>query len=234
MLLRKSDDRGHLNFGWLDTYHSFSFGSYYDPRFMGYRALRVINEDRIAAAGGFPTHPHDNMEIITYMIQGELAHKDSLGNGSTIRPGEIQVMTAGTGIRHSEFNPSKEREAHLLQIWLVPDQRGLEPGYRQKAFTELETNSFHTLLVSPDGQNGSQKINQSTFLYAGKMETGEKRTLDWNAGRHGWLQLISGTLKVQDQALAAGDAIAFGPEDAASGLILEASSAVHYLLFDLK
>ena len=175
--VRKSEDRGHFAIDWLDSRHSFSFGEYYDPRHLGFSALRVINEDAIAPGGGFPTHPHKDMEIITYVLEGELEHKDSLGTGSVIRPGEVQRMSAGTGIRHSEYNPSPDQAARLLQIWLLPDKQGVAPGYEQKAFPASEREGRLRLVASPDGEDGSVRIHQNTKLYATLLKAGETATL---------------------------------------------------------
>ncbi|HKC63349.1 MAG TPA: pirin family protein, partial [Pyrinomonadaceae bacterium] len=170
LIIRKSEERGHFNHGWLNTYHTFSFDQYYDPRFMGFRSLRVINEDFVQAGRGFPTHGHRDMEIITYVLEGELAHKDSMGNGSVIRPGEVQRMSAGTGVRHSEANPSKEKSVHLLQIWILPAEAGIEPGYEQKNFTDTEKRERLRLVASPDGRDGSVTIHQDARILASLLD----------------------------------------------------------------
>src|SRR5271157_1532236 len=163
--IRKAAERGHFDHGWLDTYHTFSFGDYYDPSQMGFRALRVINEDRVQAGQGFGMHGHRDMEIVTYVLEGAIQHRDSLGNGSVLRPGELQHMTAGTGVRHSEFNPSDRAEVHLYQIWLLPERRGLQPGYEQKAFSEEERRGRLRVVASPTAENGSLLIHQDAWLY---------------------------------------------------------------------
>ena len=172
--VRRASERGHFDHGWLDTYHTFSFSRYYDPRQMGFRSLRVINEDRVAPGRGFGTHPHEDMEIVTYVLDGALAHRDSLGTGSTIRPGELQRMTAGTGIMHSEFNPSETEPVHLYQIWLLPEREGLEPSYEQRAFPEEERHNRLRLVASPDGRDGSLTIRQDARLYLGSLDGGRE------------------------------------------------------------
>src|SRR5713101_4242056 len=167
MRIRKANERGHANHGWLDTYHTFSFADYHDPEYMGFRSLRVINEDRVAPGQGFGTHPHRDMEIITYILEGSLEHKDSMGNGSVIRPGDVQRMSAGTGVTHSEYNPSKTETLHLLQIWILPDRRGHTPGYEQKEIGGAEKRGQLRLIASPDGRDGSVSIHQDARLYAG-------------------------------------------------------------------
>ncbi len=226
--IRRSRERGHFNFGWLDTYHTFSFGEYYDPQQMGFRSLRVINEDRIAAEKGFGTHPHNNMEIITYVLSGELSHRDSMGNGSTIYPGDVQRMSAGTGVTHSEFNHSKE-EVHLLQIWILPEKQALTPGYEQKCFSENEKKNILKLVASHDGRDGSVTVHQDINLYASYIEKGEK--LSWKIlnKRYAWLQVIQGELDINGNILEAGDGLSAEDEN----LTLIAKSPSHFLLFDL-
>src|SRR3954463_7867573 len=179
--IRKSAERGHVDLGWLDTYHTFSFDQYYDPAHMHWRKLRVINEDRVAAAKGFPTHSHRDMEIITYILSGALEHRDSMGNGSVIRPGDVQRMTAGTGVAHSEFNPSPDEPVHLLQIWIMPAAKNLTPGYEQKFFTEEERTGRLRLIASPDGSEGSVKINQDALLHAAFIGGGDRITHELGA-----------------------------------------------------
>jgi redox-sensitive bicupin YhaK (pirin superfamily) len=206
--VRRTGERGHFDHGWLDTYHTFSFARYYDPRHMGFRALRVINEDRIAPGRGFGTHGHDNMEIVTYVLDGALAHRDSLGSVGTIRPGELQRMTAGTGITHSEFNPSDTRPVHLYQIWLLPERERLEPSYEQKAFPEEERRNRLRLVASPDGQGGSLSIRQDARLFLASLEEGQEVSHELAPGRHAWLQVLRGGISLNGLALSAGDGAA--------------------------
>ncbi len=230
LLVRPSLARGHANHGWLDTRHTFSFASYYDPRHMGFRGLRVINEDHIAGSGGFPMHPHRDMEIVTYVLTGTLEHKDSLGNGGVIRPGEVQRMSAGTGIRHSEFNPSHRDDVHLLQIWIEPDVRGVTPGYAQTVFPAPDRTGRLRLVASPDGRDGSLSIRTDTNLYASILEPGTALAYANRAGRHAWLQVARGRLRVNGQGLAAGDGAAVS---SAGALEIEALDPSELLLFDL-
>ncbi len=228
--LRRSQERGHANFGWLDSYHSFSFGNYYDPDHMGFRALRVINQDVIAPGGGFPTHPHRDMEIITYVLDGAVEHKDSLGTGSIIRPGEIQRMTAGTGIRHSEFNPSLTDPLHLLQIWILPEAADLAPSYEQKA-TDLAAYSGQLrLIASRDGRDGSVIVHQDVNLYGAQLRPQDQVTFELKPGRAAWIQVARGQVIVQDRPLESGDAAAVEHLDQ---ITLTASSDAEILLFDL-
>ena len=192
--IRRSDERGHANHGWLDSRFSFSFADYYDPRFMGFRSLRVINEDYIEPAQGFPTHGHRDMEIITYVIDGELSRRDSMGNGETIRPHEVQRMTAGTGVLHSEYSSPTDR-THLLQIWILPEKQNLQPGYEQKLFAPEEKQGKLRLVASRGGDNGSVHINQDVKLFASILSSGEQVTHKIDEGRHAWIQLISGCLR---------------------------------------
>lgn len=227
--VRRSNERGHADHGWLNSYHTFSFADYHDPRFMGFRSLRVINEDWIAAGQGFGMHPHQNMEIITYVVKGALEHKDSLGSSEVIRPGEIQRMTAGSGIMHSEFNPSKTEATHLLQIWLFPDRRNLPPGYVQRPIPEGKDNEL-VLIASPDERDGSVKIHQDVRLYRAKLPREKTIAHAVESGRALWLQLISGKLVVGEQTLEAGDALAVEDEDRLSFTV---SEDAELLLFDL-
>lgn len=230
MQIRKSEERGAANHGWLDTKYSFSFSNYYDARFMGFGPLRVINDDKIAGGGGFATHPHDNMEIITYVLEGALEHKDSLGNGSVIAAGDVQRMSAGTGIRHSEFNPSKDETCHLLQIWILPDTQGITPSYEQKQFSADEKRGKLCLIASKDGRDGSVTISQNVNLYAtifdGKdelyHEIGEKRGL--------WLQITHGKLKLNDIELSGGDGVAIWDE---KNIKISGNGPSEFLLFDM-
>ncbi len=227
--LRKGADRGHFNHGWLDTYHSFSFGDYYDPAHHHFRALRVINEDRVEPGQGFGMHGHRDMEIVTYVLSGELEHRYSLGNGEVLRPGEFQRMTAGTGIRHSEFNPSPSEPVHLYQIWLFPRQQGLTPSYEQRVVPAGSANQFR-LVASPDGANGSLHIEQDANIYLAKVEAGKQ--VDWNLrdGRFGWLQVLRGQVSVGAHQLAAGDAVAVDHEPQ---LHATASQDAELMWFDL-
>ncbi len=205
LTVRPAAARGHADHGWLDSYHSFSFADYHDPRHMGFRALRVINEDRVAPGRGFGSHGHRDMEIISYVLAGELAHQDSLGNGSTIRPGEIQRMSAGTGVRHSELNPSPTTPVHFLQIWIVPDRAGHAPGYEQVAIAPDELAGRLRLIASPDGAGGSVTIHQDARVYAARLAPGQTVEHVVAPGRHAWLQVARGAIAVGATALAAGD-----------------------------
>lgn len=229
--IRRSDERGHANHGWLDTHFSFSFADYYDPRFMGFRDLRVINEDFIEPAQGFPKHGHRDMEIITYVISGELSHRDSMGNGETIHPGEVQRMTAGTGVLHSEYSSPTDR-THLLQIWILPERENLQPGYEQKLFPQEEKQGRLRLIASRGGDDGSVHINQDVRLYASVLRKGDEVSHTLTSGRHAWIQLISGSLDVNGTVLEAGDGAAVSEE---SGLTLKAlDDNTEFLLFDLN
>ncbi len=232
MYLRKSEERGHAEFGgWLKSKHSFSFADYYDPQFMGYRDLRVINQDWIAKSSGFPLHPHRDMEIITYVLKGEVAHKDSLGNVGQIKAGEIQTMHAGTGIRHAEYNPSTKEDLQLFQIWLLPDVAGAEPGYTQQAFTKEEKLNRLRLLVSKNGREGSQKINQDTDLYASILEKDQQLSFQLREGRGVWLQLAEGELEVNGRVLQSGDGLVIEDE---KDIQIKALQETEFLLFDLR
>jgi len=228
--LRQSKERGHFDHGWLNTFHTFSFDQYYDPRYMGFRTLRVINEDFVAAGRGFPMHAHRDMEIITYILEGALQHEDSMGNGSIIRPGDVQRMTAGTGVRHSEKNASREDRVHLLQIWILPDTVGLEPGYEQKAFTEDERRGQLRLIASNDGRDGSVTVRQDVSLFASILDAGESVKYDMDQTRYGWIQVARGAVNVNGQRAGQGDgAIAIGE----SSLEIVAEEPAEFLLFDL-
>ena len=229
--IRRSIERGHSNHGWLDTNFTFSFADYYDPRFMGFRDLRVINEDFIEPAQGFPKHGHRDMEIITYMISGELSHRDSLGNGETIRSHEVQRMTAGTGVLHSEFSSPTDK-THLLQIWILPEQNRLTPSYEQKFFTSEQKQGNLRLIASRGGDDGSVHINQDVKLYASILKNGEEVSLDLSGGRHAWLQLISGSVKLNGENIAAGDGAAVSEEVAIK--ITSGADGTEFLLFDLN
>lgn len=229
--IRRGSDRGHFNHGWLDTYHTFSFGDYFDRRHVQFGSLRVMNEDRVAPGQGFGMHGHRDMEIVTYVLSGALAHQDSLGNGETLRPGELQRMTAGTGIRHSEFNPSTDEAVHLYQIWLLPERQGLEPSYEQKAFPAEHRQGAWQLVASPDAENGSLKIHQDARLYLAELAAGSQleRAIDKN--RQAWLQVLRGEVEVAGERLTAGDAVAVTEE---SSLALAAQTAAEVMLFDLS
>lgn len=228
--IRKSEERGHLNHGWLDTYHTFSFDQYYDPAHMHFRTLRVINEDRVAAGRGFPTHSHRDMEIITYIMAGALEHRDSMGNGSVIRPGDVQRMSAGTGVAHSEFNPSDAEPVHLLQIWIMPRARNLPSSYEQKAFTEDERRNRLRLVASADGRDGSVIIQQDANLYASILDRDKTIEQALTGNRYEWLQVARGSLNVNGHELTQGDGAAISRE---SSLKIVASDEAELLLFDL-
>ena len=227
---RPAAERGHFDHGWLDTSHTFSFADYHDPTHMGFRSLRVLNEDRVAPGKGFGTHSHRDMEIITYVLEGALAHADSMGNRSTIVPGDVQRMSAGTGVTHSEFNGQRDRPVHFLQIWLVPDRRGLTPGYEQKAIPESEERGVLRLVASRDGREGSVTIHQDADLYASRLLPGERVKHALAEGRHAWLQVVSGRVELNGTALGAGDGAAVSQE---TGLEVVALDPAHFLLFDL-
>jgi hypothetical protein len=228
--VRRSQDRGHYDHGWLDTRHTFSFAEYHDPRHMGFRVLRVINEDRVRPGQGFGTHPHRDMEIVSYVLSGALEHRDSMGNGSTIRPGEVQRMSAGTGVLHSEFNPSASEPVHFLQIWILPERAGLAPGYEQKRFPAEEKRGRLRLLASPDGRDGSVTIHQDARILAAALEDGEEVRHALAPGRHAWVQVTRGEVELAGERLAAGDGAALSGEAAAS---IRGRSTAEVLLFDL-
>jgi redox-sensitive bicupin YhaK (pirin superfamily) len=229
--IRKSADRGHFDHGWLNTYHTFSFGDYYDPAQMGFRSLRVINEDRVAPGSGFGMHGHRDMEIVTYVLSGALEHKDSLGHGEVLRPGELQHMSAGSGIRHSEFNPSATEPVHLYQIWLLPRAAGLPPTYAQKAFSAEGRTGRWQLVASPDGAEGSLKIQQDARLYLADLTPGAELKYALDPARHAWLQVLRGELSLNGQSLQASDAAAISEE---SKLEMLSTSPAEVMLFDLS
>ncbi|MBG6146283.1 redox-sensitive bicupin YhaK (pirin superfamily) [Labrenzia sp. EL_208] len=229
-LLRPSETRGEADFGWLKSKHSFSFGSYFDPNHIGFGALRVINEDRVAPSAGFPTHPHQNMEIISYIVSGGLEHKDSLGTGSVIRPGELQRMSAGSGVRHSEYNHSDTDPVHFLQIWIVPEADGLNPNYEQKAFPDAERRDTLKLIGSRNGREGSVVIHQDVDLWASLLSAEKSVSFDIKPGRKVWLQIVKGKLSVDGLSMAAGDGL--GLLDAGK-IDLVAQENSEFLLFDL-
>ncbi|QVL34774.1 pirin family protein [Telmatocola sphagniphila] len=224
---RPADQRGKANFGWLDTRYTFSFADYYDPNHMGFRALRVINEDVVKSGNGFPMHPHRNMEIVTYVIRGQLEHKDSMGNHGIINAGEVQRITAGKGILHSEFNPSSTEDVHLYQIWLMPDREGIDPSYEQR---NIATSGKQLLIASPDGRNGSATINRNASITAIKLDPRESYSYDLGPDRHAWVQVIKGDLFAGDLSLKAGDGLAVSSE---RNLNLFSSTPAEILLFDL-
>ena len=228
--VRRASERGHANHGWLDSHHTFSVADYHDPAFMGFRALRVINEDRVAGGGGFPPHSHRDMEIISYVLEGALGHKDSMGTGSTIRPGDVQRMSAGTGVQHSEMNASRTDPVHFLQIWIIPDRRGHQPGYEQKAFTREERQGRLRLVASPDGRDGSLTIHQDATLSAALLAPGESATHALAPDRHAWIQVARGTVDVAGERLSAGDGLA---ATGGGDLVLTASADAEVLVFDL-
>src|SRR5262245_50538161 len=201
MTIRHADERGHANHGWLDSYHTFSFADYYDPSHMGFRSLRVINDDRVKAGQGFGTHPHRDMEIVSYVLEGSLAHKDSMGTGSVIRPGDVQRMSAGTGVLHSEFNGSKTEPVHFMQIWLLPGQRGIEPSYEQKTFGPEEKRGKLRVVASPDARDGSVLLHTDAVIHAGLFTKGETSELALARGRHAWVQVARGRVRVNGKEL---------------------------------
>ena len=229
MIVRNSEARGHANHGWLNSHHTFSFGDYFDSSAMGFRSLRVINEDRVAPRSGFGAHPHRDMEIITYVLSGQLEHRDSMGSVGVLRAGEMQRMTAGTGVRHSEMNNS-DQEVHFLQIWILPERKGLTPDYEQKEFPLAERQGKFRLVVSPEGQDGSLKVHQDLRLYSTVLGQGEKTEYTLAPGRHAWLQVARGAGTLNGVALKAGDGVAVSEE---SRLELSATEPLEALLFDL-
>lgn len=229
-VIRQANDRGHVNLGWLHSRHSFSFGDYYDPKHMGFGPLRVINEDWIQPAQGFGTHGHQDMEIITYIVEGALEHKDSMGTGSVIRRGDVQRMSAGTGVRHSEFNPSKDEVVHLLQIWILPERNGIEPSYEEKTFAPDEKHNQLRLIGSRDAREGSVRIHQDVDLYAGVLDVGRCVSHAIKAGRKTWLQVVGGAIELNGKMFQAGDGVA---TDVAQLLSITATQTSEVLLFDM-
>jgi len=230
MQIRKSNERGHANHGWLDTHFTFSFADYYDPEHTHFRTLRVMNDDRVAGGGGFPMHPHRDMEIVTYVLEGALAHRDSMGNGSVIKPGDIQYMSAGTGVTHSEFNASQTEPVHLYQIWMFPEEKGLKPAYGQKNFSESEKRGKLRLLVSPDGRAGSVKIRQDNELYATVLGSSETVNHELKPERHAYVQVARGSVTLNGTKLDEGDGAAISEEKA---IELIGVKDAEVLLFDL-
>jgi hypothetical protein len=230
MTIRRADDRGRYRNDWLDSRHTFSFGEYYDPAHMGVSILRVINDDRVAAGAGFPTHPHRDMEIVSYVLDGALEHRDSMGNGSVIRAGDVQRMSAGTGVTHSEFNPSDEQPSRFLQIWLLPTERGIEPCYGQKYFAPEEKQGRLRLLVSPDGRDGSIAINSDARVYGTLLDDGETVDQAFDPGRMGYVQVARGSIRIGDERLYEGDGAAVTGQDR---IEIRGDGAAEVLLFDL-
>jgi quercetin 2,3-dioxygenase len=228
--LRKSNERGHASHGWLDSYHTFSFADYYDPEHTHFRSLRVINEDVVAPEMGFSMHPHRDMEIITYVVKGELRHRDSMGNTAVMRAGDVQRISAGTGILHSEVNESTKEPVHLLQIWIMPDRKNATPGYAEKSFAKVETGGLH-LVTSKSGRDGSIPINQDADLFVGKLAQGDTTRHVLTEGRHAWVQLIQGELEANGTRLTAGDAVAVSKSEAVT---LKATKPSEFLVFDLN
>ncbi len=232
IIIRKAEERGHANHGWLDTNHSFSFSDYYDPRYMGFRNLLVINEDFVKAGHGFPTHPHRDMEIISYVLDGGLQHKDSMGNGSVIVPGEVQRMSAGTGVTHSEYNQSKQEDVHFLQIWIMPEKKNLKPGYEQRMFKAEEKQDNLRLVAAADGRDGAVNINADAYLYSSLLDYGQQLTYQLKPDRYGWLQVARGSVNLNGRLLKQGDGAAI---TAGQLLTIEGQAEIgsEVLLFDL-
>jgi redox-sensitive bicupin YhaK (pirin superfamily) len=228
--IRRADERGHADHGWLDSHHTFSFADYHDPKHMGFRALRVINEDRVAPGKGFGKHGHRDMEIVSYVLEGGIEHSDSMGTGSVIRPGDVQRMSAGTGVLHSEFNASKTEPVHFLQIWIVPSAAGIKPSYEQKTFTREEKQGRLRLVASNDGREGSVTIHSDAALYAGVFEEGQSAERPIAAGRHAWVHVARGKVRVNGRDLGAGDAIGLSDE---KGVRIEGVDGGEVLVFDL-
>ena len=228
--IRKAEERGHFDHGWLDTYHTFSFADYYDPDFMGFRTLRVINDDRVEPGRGFGTHGHRDMEIVTFVIEGALAHRDSMGTGSIIHPGEVQRMSAGTGVMHSETNASLEEPVRLLQIWILPERRGITPGYEQKEFSEDERRGKLRLVASHDAREGSVKIHQDVAIYASLLDEGASVSHKFAENRYGWVQIARGNVEVNGYKMTEGDGAAITNESR----VTISGSGAELLLFDLN
>ena len=228
--VRNAEERGVADFGWLKSRHSFSFGHYHDPQHMGFRALRVINDDRVEPGHGFGTHPHQDMEIVSYVVEGAVEHKDSMGNGSVIRPGDIQLMSAGTGVQHSEFNPSDKKKVHFLQIWILPQRKGLAPTYQQQRFAREDKLNQLRLVASRDGRHGSLTIHQDAEIYASVLEAGQQVHQEMNSKRHIWVQIIEGNVTVNGVELGTGDGAAIS---SASSLTVDAAKDTELLVFDL-
>lgn len=229
MQIRRSNERGHADHGWLDSHHTFSFADYFDPEHMGFRTLRVINEDRVAPGKGFGTHGHRDMEIISYVLEGQLSHRDSMGSEGSIKPGDVQRMSAGTGVRHSEFNGSKTDPVHFLQIWISPDKAGYDPSYEEKRFAPADKRGKLRLIASQDGREGSVTIHQDASLYAGLFDKGEEATFEIKKGRHVWLHVANGSVNVNGERLESGDAVAIEEP----GTLKVTGEGGEILLFDL-
>jgi redox-sensitive bicupin YhaK (pirin superfamily) len=228
--IRESDQRGHADHGWLNTYHTFSFSSYQDPQHMQFRSLRVMNEDWVAAGKGFGTHPHNDMEIVTYVLAGALEHKDSMGNGEVLTPGEFQRMSAGTGITHSEFNPSEDQPVHLYQIWLFPERKGIEPSYEQKRFADDEMHNQLRIVAAREPVDGSLKIHQDARIFLSKIDAGRQVVHEVTSGRHAWLQVLRGSVSLNGNDLQTSDGASVSEEDS---LTIQATSDAEIMLFDL-
>ena len=234
IVVRRSDERGHAQHGWLESWHSFSFADYYDPEHMSFRDLRVINEDIVQPSQGFGMHPHRSMEIVTYILEGSLQHRDSMGNGSVIRPGEIQRMSAGTGVLHSEFNPSDSEPVHLLQIWILPARQGGTPGYEEKRFEPSELANRLKLIASPEAEQGSVRIGQDARIFAGRFEPGARARLELAQGRHAWVQVARGELLLNGERLKAGDGAAVSGESLLEIEGVADGRGSEALVFDLR
>jgi redox-sensitive bicupin YhaK (pirin superfamily) len=231
--IRPDKERGHTQIRWLDSRHTFSFDRYHDPQHMSFRSLRVINEDWVAPGEGFPTHPHRDMEIITYVLEGALEHKDSMGSGGVIRPGDVQRMSAGTGVTHSEFNASKNDRVHLLQIWILPERLRLQPSYEQKAFSKDRMEGAWLLLAAPGGRNGAVTVHQDVELHAARLSDGKRLTYPLKPGRHAWLQVAEGSLELNGNPLRAGDGAAISDEESLTLSVPSGAPPAEVLLFDL-
>ena len=228
--IRPGNERGHADHGWLDTFHTFSFANYHDPRHMGFRGLRVINDDRIGPGGGFPMHPHRDMEIVSYVVEGALEHRDSMGNGSVIRPGDVQRMSAGTGVTHSEFNPSEDEGMRLLQIWIEPGQPGIEPSYEQQHFTDEDRRGSLRVVASPDGTDGSVTLHTDARILAGLLSRGDTVTHEIEDGRGVWIQVVRGSVRLDDEVLSEGDGASV---EQRTSVKIEGENEAEVLLFDL-
>lgn len=230
MSVRKSQERGHSSHGWLESFHTFSFANYYDPKFSGFRDLLVINEDRVQPGAGFGKHPHQDMEIISYVLEGELVHKDSMGSGSVIQPGDVQRMSAGRGVMHSEFNNSREKQLHFLQIWITPKEEGIIPSYEEKKFSFKEMKNRFTLIVSPSGEKGSLSIHQDAKIYSSLLEEGKELSYEFSPARYGWVQVARGSVELNEISLHEGDGVAISDQ---RSIKIVGKKPAELLLFDL-